>query len=257
MKILKPLTLAALITTTFVHADPPIITTYWTNPECASGNCEVRGMKIHVQKHNSRQQAGNFLAAEVETSSPELAKKYAFVQYVQGCIYEMTPDGKTKIGTRDFFGRDGQPFSHKEWEVDSGPDSDPIYNSNSLAGFDNFRGFEVPRNSRYMIKNPITTESYVGWAGKAKNIIDNKLFVADIPTMTSFDISEDAKITARNSSLKFKICLHKIENVPRRMEAPGYEVAGAIKCMEWSSNYLYNFKTRKMVEQSEIQPACL
>ncbi len=256
MKSLSLLTLASLVTLTLAHAAPPVSTTTWINPECASGNCEVKGMKIFIQKNNSRQQAGNFMGAEFETTNPDAMKKYGFVQYIQGCVYDITPDGKVRIGTRDFFGRNGQTFNHKNWEVDSGPDADPLYSSNALAGFDNIRGFEIPRNSKYMIKNPIVTESYVNWAGKKNNIMDNKLYVADLPSMTTFDISTDAKITARNASLKFKICLHKIEDVPKRMEAPGYEVDGAIKCMEWSSNYMYNFTTRKMIEQKENQAPC-
>lgn len=245
----------ALVSQLAFAAPKPVITTAWKNPECDSGNCDLKGMKLFIQKNNDNRLAGNFMSAEIETTRPEALKNYVFVQYIQGCLYETDSKGNATIGTREFFRKASQPFHHKEMEVDSGPDLDPVYNSNQFAGYDELRGFDVPRNSDYVTKNPLTEEGYGGWSGKIKNLKGNKIYASDYPTMSGFDLTEDMKVIARNASLKFKICLHHVNDVPK-VGTSTTVAANPITCMDWSSNYEYNFKTRKINEKAEISPVC-
>lgn len=255
MKKMMLLNLGLALLSQAALAGPPTMKA-WVNPECASGACEVKGIKLFVQKNNNNRLAGNFMSAELEASSPEALRKYGFVQYIQGCVFETDSRGNKVMLTRNFFGKDGQPFYHKTMEVDSGPDADPLYNSNVHAGFDELRGFEIPRNSEYLIGNPLITEGQASWAGKPKNLRGNKIYVSDYPDMAGFFMGTDMKSKAKVVSLNFKICLHKIDDVQKTVADAKYEAPNAITCMDWSSNYEYDFKTRKINEKSQLNEAC-
>ncbi len=248
--------IALALTSTIVSAAPSVKS--WTNPECATGSCEVKGMKIFTNKTNANRLAGTTMVGEIETADKASLKKYALVQYIEGCVFETNKEGAIKMGTREFWGRKSAPFKHVGMQLDSASDRDPIYWSNVLAGWDDIRGFEIPRNSMYAYANPLITESWGSWAGKDSNLKENKIFVQDAPTMSGWDIDEESlKVTARNSSLKFKICLHKIEDVPAEVESPSTNIENAIVCMSWDSNFIYNFSTRKFADKGdEIHPAC-
>ena len=229
----------------------------WTNPECATGNCELKAMRLHIDKMNDNnyKMAGNNIVAELETTSKEHLSKYAFVQYIQGCLYETSNLGETKLAVREFFGKQGQPFKHVGWEIDSAGDKDPIYWSNPDAGYDELRGFEIPRNSSYINDNSMKTENYLTWAGKISNLRGNKIFADDMPTPSAW-AQENGIVSARNSALKFKICVHKISDVPESVEDPKTQIEGALGCLEWSSNYQFNFKKKVFEEKTTIPAVC-
>lgn len=234
----------------------PVVKT-WVNPECANGDCEVKAMRLYVEKWNSTKErmAGNSMAAEIETSNKAALKKYAFVQYLQGCLFESSNLGETRMATREFFGKKGVPFKHKTMELDSASDKDPIYWSNDAAGYDDLRGFEIPRNSYYVNDNPVVTESYGSWAGKISNLKSNKIFASDFPTPSYWE-EKNGIITARTASLNFKICLHKIEDIPVSVEDPKTQIGKAIVCMDWSSNYQFNFTKKVFVEKTTLHSTC-
>jgi hypothetical protein len=252
---MKKFIFAALVFSPLAQAAPVVQT--WVNPECANGSCEVKAFRLYTQKFTATRMAGTQMAAEIETASPQALSKYAIVQYIQGCVFEIDQTGKTQMGFREFWGRQGQPFKHVGFELDSASDRDPIYWSNPLAGYDDLRGFEIPRNSFYANANPLVNENYGVWAGKITNLKENKIFVEDMPTASGWDADDQLKVSARNSSLKFKICLHKVEDVPSRVEKPATEIANAIVCMNWNSNLIYNFSTRKFDDKKdEIHQVC-
>ena len=253
---MKKLILVALALTSVAQAAPSVRT--WTNPECATGSCELKGMKLFIEKEISSRYAGTTMSAEIETTDKSSLANYAIVQYIEGCLFETNREGtKVKMGLREFWGRRGQPFKHVGFELDSASDKDPIYWSNSFAGFDELRGFLVPRNSYYANANPILTESYGAWAGKPKNLKESKIWVHDAPTPSGWDTDENLKVLARNSSLRFKTCLHKIEDVPAKVDSPATQIEDAIVCMSWDSNFIYNFSTRKFEDKDEsIHQAC-
>ena len=244
-----------LAMTKVAHAAPTVKT--WINPECATGNCEVKSMKLFVEKNNvpKYRLAYNHMTAEIETKKPEDLAKYAFVQYIKGCYVQVSNLGETRMGSREFWGRKGTPFLHKTFELDSASDQDPIYWSTINAGYDYIRGYEIPRNAYYVNDNPLLTEKYGSFAGKIKNLKSNKIYVSDMPSPSSWS-EENGIITANTSSLDFKICLHKIADVPVTVEKPATIIPDPIVCMDWSSNYQFNFRSKTWSEKTIMHPAC-
>lgn len=253
---MKKLITALLLVSTQVSLAAPIVKS-WTNPQCASGDCEVKGIKLFVEKFNSSRDrmAGNYASMEIETSRPELLKEYAFVQYIKGCMVLVSNLGETRMVTREFFGKSGQPFLHKTWELDSASDTDPLYWSNNKAGYDELRGFEIPRNSYYVNDNPLLTDKYGSFAGKLKNLKSNKIYADDFPT-PSFWEESNGIVTARTSSLDFKVCLHKIKEVPASVNDPKTIIPAPIACLDWSSNYQFDFTKKVFTERTSMHSAC-
>lgn len=252
--VMKKFLFLTLAITSLSHAAPVVKT--WVNPDCASGSCELKGMKLFTEKYNTKF-AGTDMAAEIETTDKSALAKYAFVQYIEGCIFETNREGKVRMAQREFWKRKGQPFKHVGFELDSASDKDPIYWSNSIAGFDELRGFFIPRNSFYANANPIVTENFGAWAGKEKNVKESKIYVSDAPTPATWTTDENLRVVARNSSLRFKMCVHRIEDVPATVESPATQIENPIVCMDWNSNFIYNFATRKFEDKGDvIHPAC-
>lgn len=256
---MKFIVVVALLNLSLAALAAPAVKT-WSNPECATGNCELKGMKLYIDTNNGQyRMAGNAISAEIETVRKEDLAKYAFVQYIEGCVFETNSQGQIKMGTREYWGRQGQPFKHVGMQLDSAGDKDPIYWSNTKAGYDDLRGFEIPRNSYYQIGTEMLKTKTGSWAGKISNLKNGaKIYAEDMPTPSGWDLDETTmKVSARQASLRFRICLHKIEDVPGTVDSPSTIIPGAITCMTWNSNFMYNFATRKFDDKKdEIHPAC-
>lgn len=248
--------LALVISSSAFAAEPPPKVTAWVNPECATGECEVKGMKIFVRKYKDTSMGGAYMTAEMETANKDLLKKYAFVQYIEGCVFAENSKGETQLAFRENLGKKGQPFKHVGPEIDSGPDADPIYWSTSDAGFDELRGIQIYRHSGYATKNPMTNENFGSWASKDKNLDSAKLYVSDMPSWTHFTKDINFTWKAQNSSLKFKICLHKLEDIPEKTIDGKIVVPNPVHCMEWASNYAYDKRTSRIVELKDVHPFC-
>jgi hypothetical protein len=144
-------------------------------------------------------------------------------------------------------------------QLDSASDKDPIYWSNTRAGFDELRGFEIPRNSYYQIGTELLKQKTGSWAGKVSNLKNGaKIYADDMPTPSGWDLNaETMKVSARQSSLRFLICLHRIEDVPAVVDSPNTMIPNPITCMTWNSNFSYNFATRKFDDKQDvINPIC-
>lgn len=255
---MKTLIIAALAFSSISAFAAPTVKT-WLNPECANGaECELKAMRLYLDKTPANRMAGTTMVAEIETANKSQIKKYAIIQYIQGCLYETDSKGNVKMANREFWGKRSVPFKHVGWELDSASDRDPLYWSNPNFGDDDLRGFFIPRNSYYSNGNPFLTENWGSWAGKVSNLKENKVFIQDMPTPTAWDLNEETmKVSARISSLKFKVCVHKIDDVPATVESPATEIPGAIVCMNWDSNFNYNFATRKFEDKKEeISAVC-
>lgn len=235
-------------------ASAVVTTRTWINPECATGDCDVKAMRIHIDKGNNGKVAANSVIGEMETKDKDTLKKYAFVQYIKGCNYEENSAGKRRFRVRTFFQKAGVPFIHKTFEIDTATDRDPIYWSNPFAGFDEIRGFEVPRHSGYYTGHP-EKETFGSWAGKDKNLTQNKLFVEDAPSASILSFV-DNKLVAANASLDFKICIYEVSKLPKIETNPATYYPEPVNCMDWSSNYIYNFKKKTFEEKTEISDAC-
>jgi len=246
---LVPLALLA----TAVLAAPPI-KKEWKNPECASGNCEIEGMRISVQASLSPQFGMTTMVADMKARKPEFLKNYAFVQYIRGCVFESSKNGPIRLAAREYLGQSGLPFQHKTWQVDSSQ-RDPIYWSTRNPGFDPIRGFTIPRNANYMVSDPSINEED-RWGGKESNVLDNRLYVKDMPTGGSTSTSSTG-VKAVNSSLEFKICLYKIENIPTTVDSSTGMLPDPVACLEWNAHYIYNFPLRRFATISSVHPYCL
>jgi hypothetical protein len=253
---MKNLTLLALGLITFQSAFAASVVTSWTNPDCATGQCEVKGLKLFVDKLVDRTFTGNMVSVELETSSRDLLTKYGIVQYIKGCQYSLTSKGEVKMSYRSLLGKNNVPFLHKDWEVDSADDNDPVFWSNPAAGYDDLRGFEVPRNSSYAYANPAITESYGPWGGKPSNLKESKIFVSDQPSPATWKLNPDLTQVVNVTSLQFKTCIYEMSKVPNEIADAKINFPDPVKCLEWSSNFSYDFAKRKFVEQKEISSVC-
>ncbi len=240
-----------------VLAAPEVKT--WVNPACARGGaCEVKSVKLILTKTLQADYAGRSLVAELETTTPAQLKKYAFVQYIRGCLFTANAQGPIKMGTREFLTRSGQPFKHVGWEIDSASDVDPIYWSTLNPGWDELRGFEITRNANYSYTDPNNGKDPERWAGKTSNITGrSRLYVADGPSPSMSGGTTNGQPSVTNSSLEFRICLHEISKIPKALETPGTLVADPIVCMDWASNFTYDFAARRFKERQAIDPYCL
>jgi hypothetical protein len=228
----------------------------WVNPACASGACEIRGMRLHILKANDRNGAGNSMAAELIATDRADLSKYGFVQYLKGCHYKSNAVGEATVGTRQFFGEQAVSFNHPRWAIDTAADRDPVYSSTDEHGFDELRGYHVPRNARYSVQNPISTAQGVSWAGQQRLLRSNSLFIHDMPTPGISVIGMGGIRESVTPSLQFKVCLHKLSDIPEETSNPELEVPNPITCMEWSSIYNYNAVSRRYVEGRTISPVC-
>lgn len=227
----------------------------WKNPACKEGQkCGVKAFRIYDKQHNNGRIAGATMSGEIETSDPDALKKYAIIQYIRGCVYHIDKAGKKSVARRNFFGNDNAIFQHKTWELDSGDDADPVYMSYYKKGFDELRGFEIPRNVRYVNDNPLKTENIAYWAGKATNLKEpGSIYVADFPTGSS--IGEKGALTI--SSLQFKACVYDVSKIPLVVREPKTMFAGALACFDWSSNYGFSKAQKKLVKRTNLDPFCL
>lgn len=222
----------------------------WENPGCAGGDCEIRSMKITISPGAN----SNVVVAEMLATKPEHLAKYAFVQYIRGCVFESTAQGPTRLGRRTHLGQDSQPFLHASWEVDT-TTKDPIYWSTRNPGWDELRGFEILRTANYLVKDPQQTSAEHRWGGKVSNVLDNRLFVKDAPTGGSLS-SINGKKTATNSTLEFRICLMEVAKLPTQVEKATVEYPNPVACLEWNSRFVYNFRTARFAAASQIHPYC-
>lgn len=230
----------------------------WVNPECARGTCEVKSLKLILTKTLTADYAGRAMVAELETSQAPQLKKYALVQYLRGCLFTADANGPVKLGTREYLTRSGRPFKHVGWEVDSASDLDPIYWSTLNPGWDELRGFEITRNANYSYTNPNDGGDPERWAGKTSNIKGrSRLYVADTPSPAMAGGMTNGRPSVTNSSLEFRICLHEISKIPKTLATPGTMVAEPIVCLDWASNFTYDFAARRFKERQALHSYCL
>jgi len=236
-------------------ADTTISGHVWLNPTCQSANdCELSAFRLEVKKSLSPEMASTFMSASFETTKPEFLKKFAILQYIKGCVFQTRADGSKQMMTRSFFAKMGQKFLHKDWQIDSGFDSDPVYMSNPFAGPDEIREFDIPRNANYLTTNPSLDLAAAAWGGLEKNLKTNALFVFDAPTASNYMKHFNTQITA---SLQFKTCIYSVEQIPKRIAAPGSELPHAIACHEWDHNHSYEQESGVFTHANKIHPFCL
>lgn len=252
---MKKLLLAALLVAPAAYSQA-ITVRSWENPACASGPCELRSLKLHIRKTNNQNGAGNHAAIEMVTTEKSQLKKYGVVQYIKGCVFSSRVLGQNELATRNFAGQDAAPFLHRDWEIDSGDDIDPVYKSYGEPGFDRLRNYFVPRNAAWSRENPLVNERNEMWAGLERKVnSSNSIFADDFPQLAQL-MDSDAGRYAGNTSLQFKVCVYEMDKIPTVVRNPKTWIPGEMGCVEFSANYLYSWSSRRFTEQTQIHPFC-
>jgi hypothetical protein len=253
---MKHLLLAAVMIAPSAFAQAISVRT-WNNPACATGACEISALKLHIRKSNDSNGAGNQTAIEVVATDKAHLKKYGVVQYIKGCVFGSSPLGQNVLATRNFGGNVAVPFIHRGWEIDYGDDTDPVYASYNEAGFDPLRNYYVPRNAGWLLRNPLIAERNNLWAGQEARVSSsNSIFADDFPQLAMVFTDAEGQRRAGNTSLQFKVCLYEMSKIPVSVTDPKTEIADPITCLEWSSNYVYSWSSRRYNEQAQVHPFC-
>ena len=168
---------------------------------------------------------------------------YAVIQYIRGCQYRSTPEGKKYFSvSRDYF-NGTVIFKHPVWMIDS-ESFDPIYTSWKGDRFALFRWNANPAS--FNVENA----TYLSIKPTPHPIV----FATDLPGSSSADAVE-----AKNSSLEFKTCVFKYSDVPPSTTADGLgiDVSKALSCLTWESKFTYDFNKKDFVIGGALDPFCL
>jgi hypothetical protein len=188
---------------------------------------------------------GTRFFAKYETDSLETLDDYIFVQFIRGCMYA------TKVKDNDIFlyypiaryhfGK-AVEFRHNDWVIDT-DDADPSYPSNIKRQSRNFwlRWNTTPGSTYY------ETEKIYGFERPSFP----ELYAVDRPGQAFF-----MNRTAKNVSLKFRMCIYKKSDVPRIIEPENTNFATPIHCFEWKSSFIYNHGEERFSSTDEIVAAC-
>jgi hypothetical protein len=193
---------------------------------------------------------GTKMMAEYRTPDVKNLEDYAVVQFIRGCEFyvQKTVSGQVvkDYYVRDFLGKKDQKYHFKYWVVDS-VDSDPMY-SNTPEGYD-----WGTRHGLYFWNkqaDSFSQDTEVYYYEEKPTV--PRLYVLDHPG-TAFFMNDISK----NISLQFKTCLYKIEDVPLKIEADTMDFNKALKCIDWSSSYIYNYETNQFDHPQNLDSYCL
>lgn len=225
----------------------------------AKGLCDLKSAKIVERKlkvllANERPEFASYMTDfrfVLEVDSPANITKYGVVQFMKGCMFEseLLPDGTE---TKDFayihknFGQ-WRLLRHDDWRIDTSH-VDPLTSSFEDYGrFDLYKWNSDPKN--------LEADSAT-WYFDAKPP-HGTVFKAELISNTGL-IEGRANLSARNSSLDFEMCLFKIDDVPTATDETGTGVdkSKAIWCGSWDHKFVYNFQSKKVVQEKTIHPFC-
>jgi hypothetical protein len=215
--------------------------------------------------------ADSEMLATVTTNKSSCLRDFAVVQYVKGCTYDVF-----KKPNRQFFETSynlsrkhrGQSkyFVHPDWQVDSEV-RDPVYQSAENLFSPNLGGriakYGVPSSPLKRTSEPqdiLQDHESVFSNLKAQlyqlsGPFDEKtMLVTDRPTSASYiNYEEESFQIAHNRVLHFKTCIYRLKDIPTQGDPAGMDVSadkgGPIACLDWSHNWVYNFKL------NQFQPA--
>jgi hypothetical protein len=217
-------------------------------------NLTVYKKRFRLSRHEPMIFANHMtdIRAALVLEGPMDFKKYGVVQYIKGCKWRSTWNGKALTKelsiARDHLNQ-RVVFRHPGFEVDT-VDLDPMY-----SGYEGNR-FALWRWNENKRSDDPETATYVFHRDPPHGTV----FVTDMPG-TSFrsEAEYNNVITAQNSTLEFKTCLFKIEDIPLETDAQGSNIFldKALKCFEWEDKWIYDFPSEKMTSPKVIDPICL
>lgn len=219
--------------------------------------CAVKKVRFETNAYSIRDPGdlypyyGTLAYSGFEANSWDDVAKYAFVQQIRGCTYEIqkNADGtfKKRIGeTINHLGKK-RIYVFPEWSIDA-TTNDPLYYGPSVEDA------KLPggRVSLYrwtpklgVIEEKKTKDLYqmLRLSEDEKLNYSPSVFVTDSPSMAYLrDVSSR---TFQNVSLEFNICLYNIADIPLSIVNDDPMNAPAIVCHQWSSQFEFNFQKNK------------
>lgn len=211
-----------------------------------------------------------------ETSSPDCLKDYGVVQYIRGCIYDITYDLKSGK-TEKYFGHvrtsRGKTivFKHPVWEVDT-VDIDPLYASYSEpdANMANrFNWNKYPKTDKILtntLESKKEWETFFFYSKYRGYMMDapasqKRIMMTDLPTGSDYRPNAyNNKDAITISSLEFKTCLYKTKDIPMTGSPASFnepvENGGPIVCFDWSDKTKPNFAKKSLERTEKLDPFC-
>lgn len=190
--------------------------------------------------------------AVLKTDTTASLEDYLIVQYIRGCIYESTWDGKTVTNlqnvVREHFSK-YVPFRHPEFTIDT-DNPDPAFSSFPGYGRYAMLYWNVDPDSL-----DVDTAEYYG-NRKAPHPV---AFTSDIPgPATLEEDGPSGEKRAQNTSLEFKTCVFHTRDVPLVTDetGKGLDIKRALKCFNWEHKYIYDFKKKSFDVGGAIHPFC-
>jgi hypothetical protein len=227
----------------------------FTNSACErSGSCSLKSfsMKVDLFRVNLRPDPAFLrrITVKYETDAVDNLEQYGVAQFIRGCLFDSTPDGRLsereQLSHERYFYGQVVPFKHPTWVID-GIVADPLS-----------WGDKPNRSRHYYYVDGVTPGTtmaekitYYGVRKPAQPV----LYLQDRPGGTAF--YETNKSQAKNVSLEGKTCIYKSSDVPTNVAPEDVNFATPIHCFEWKNNLIYNFSKQTMESPPEIQPICL
>jgi hypothetical protein len=214
------------------------------------------------------------MGAIIETTSPDCIRDYGVVQFIRGCSYEIDSSAETgrelnrSFNSRDFRGSH-IVFNHPDYEVDQ-TETDPLFTAYPKQP-DRLALAYVPKSPARFSSEPSSLRANLPFFDESSRrtfLKDHSgptatTFVTDLPDGGLSSISQDRKrITAHNSSLDFKMCVYRVQDVPTSGDPAGEEVSpekgGPIQCFRWASRYTFDPAARDFVTDrfQGVDPYC-
>lgn len=191
--------------------------------------------------------------ASYVTNALSSIEKYAFVQFIRGCVFtsEMLPGGEvvTHLNViRRHMDTPEEPtlFRHLDWVIDS-EDADPVYSSG--PGLSGNRHFFLQWTTPPGDWDPDLAQGNLYGEERPKL---PQVYVTDFPMPARHD--PDGSV--RNSSLEFRVCLYKTADVPLATRGSDINFAAPIRCFEWNQSFVYNHEKNSWERPTGVVAEC-
>ncbi len=232
--------------------------------------CRVKKVRFETQNYSIKDQDdpspfyGTLAYLGFETKSWADITKYAFVQRIRGCTYEVSKNEDGSISKRI-----GESIMHlgkkriyvfPDWSNDA-TTKDPLY----YGPLEEDAHLPGGRVSLYrwtpklgVIDSKSTKDLYqmLTLKNKEKAKLSPSVFVTDSPSMAYMKGVDGT--TFQNVSLEFQICLYDIKDIPLEVENDDAIAATPIVCHDWNSQFEYDFKKKDYINvpKKGLDPYC-
>lgn len=218
--------------------------------------CDLQSVVFHVEQMRSPAENkddfeafGTDFYAAYKTSSLETLPKYAFAQFIRGCVYRSALDESGNLETyfsvvRRYMGKGKYPFRHLDWSLDS-IDNDPIFTSEPSE----------PQERHYFAE-------WLNPSAHWKPGIVGNFYGEQKPTLPELYVSDNAPIAyvfdgvAQNVSFEFRMCLYKTADVPLSTRDNDTNFAVPIVCHAWTSSNIYNHAKKTFEHPKGVVSVC-